>query len=266
MTTLADIMLDVAEILGGVRSGTATAGTTSTLADTSRTEPADYWRDGTLFIQSGNSAGLATKILTFGENTFTINAVTAPKTLAAGNIYAAAPSKFPFDVIQIGIQRALDEIGDAISIDETLTVTASTNKYALPEGVSNIHRVEVATTTTLPYGYNINFFWNENNGYLYFEPSKAPTTVGMKIRLWYKASHAAVTDYSSIISQNINHELVKWTSVVNIYRDYLTRISKDDPIIIELLNQALVKEKELKDKRFKNSNYLLSIDPRFGKY
>ena len=48
MTTLADVMLDVAEILGGVRVGTATGGSTTTLVDTSRTEPAEYWQDGTI--------------------------------------------------------------------------------------------------------------------------------------------------------------------------------------------------------------------------
>lgn len=266
MTTLADVMLDVAEILGGVRTGVATGGTVSTLVDTSRIEPADYWKDGTLFLLSGKSLGLATKVLAFSENTFTVTAVDVAKTLATNDLYAVAPPIFPYDVMQIAIQRALDEIGNITTYDESLLVTASTNSYALPAGVSGLMRVEVATTTTAPYSYSPNYFWHENNGYLYFDPQKAPSTIGMKIRIWYRIPHVEVTTYSTVISNNISLEYLKWKAVVNAYRDRLSQVSKDDPMLIDLLNQAMAKEREFAQQKHNSTTILNSFDPKFGRY
>lgn len=263
MTTLSDVMLDVAEILGGVRSGVATGGSTSTLIDTSRIESADYWKDGTLFLLSGSNLGLATKVLAYSENTLVIPTAL---TITAGDRYAVAPPVFPFDVMQIAIQRALDEIGNSVTYDETLLVTTSTNSYTLPAGVNGLMRVEVATTSTAPYSYSPNYFWHENNGHLYFDPIKAPSTVGMKIRLWYRIPHVEVTSYSTVISNNINLEYLKWKAVVNVYRDRLSQVGKDDPMLIDLLNQAMAKEREFAQQKHNSTTILNSFDPKFGRY
>jgi len=259
-------MLDVAEILGGVRTGTATGGSISTLVDTYRTEPAEYWKGGTLFLLSGNSIGLATRVLAFSENTLTITAVAADKALAATNLYAVAPPAYPYDVMQIAIQRALDEIGYASTYDESILVTASTNTYTIPTGKTGILRVEVATSTTAPYSYQINNYWQENNGYLYFDPNKAPSTVGMKIRIWYRTPHTDLIAYTTVISGDLDLEWLKWLAVVNVYRDTLSKISKDDPILIDLMNQAMAKERELHERHRHKSNYLYTIDPKYGRY
>lgn len=265
MTTLADVMLDVAEILGGVRVGTATGGTTVTLVDTNRNEPAEYWLDGTLFLLSGTYAGVASRISAYSENTITVP-TTVGGAIVAGVLYAVAPPKYSFDQMQIAIQRALDEMGESVLTDATLVVLASTNSYTLPTGVSNLMRVEVATSSDTPYGYQPSYYWEENGGSLYFEPNKAPSTAGMKIRLWYRGAHAAVTLYSTVISPNVNQEWLKWMAAVNVYRDTISQTGKDDPVIIELLNQSMAKERELRDRRRSINNYITSIDPKFARY
>ena len=265
MTTLADVMLDVAEILGGVRVGTATGGSTVTLVDTYRTEPADYWRDGTLFLLSGTYSGVASRISAYSDNTITVPS-TVGGAIVAGVLYALAPPKYTFDMMQVAIQRAIDEIGDAVTSDETTLVTASTDRYALPTGITGIMRVDVAGSSTSPYSYSTNYFWYENGGYLYFEPTKAPSTAGMKVRLWYRTPHTALTLYSTIISNNVNLELLKWSAVVNVYRNWISTTGKDDPIVIELMNQALTKERDMSVRRRSTNNYLLSIDPKLARY
>jgi len=265
MTTLADVMLDVAEILGGVRVGTATGGTTVTLIDTNRTEPAEYWQDGTLFLLIGTYSGVASRISAYSENTITVP-TSVGGAIVAGVQYAVAPPKYSFDQMQIAIQRALDEIGESVVTDATLSVTASTNSYTLPTGVSNLLRVEIATSADAPYGYQPSYYWEENGGYLYFDPNKAPSTAGMKIRLWYRGSHAAASLYSTVISPNVNQEWLKWMAVVNVYRDTISQSGKDDPVIIELLNMAMAKERELRDRRRSHNNYIKGIDPKFARY
>jgi len=265
MTTLADIMLDVAEILGGVRVGTATGGSTTTLVDTNRTEPAEYWLDGTLFLLSGTYAGVASRISAYSENTITVPA-TVGGAIVAGVQYAVAPPKYTFDQMQIAIQRAIDEVGEAVAVDITTLVTATTHTYALPAGVSNVLRVEVASSTTSPYSFQPTYFWEENSGYIYFVPTKAPSTVGAIIRVWYRTPHAALSLYSTVVSPNVNQEWLKWKAVVNVYRDTISQTGKDDAVIIELLNQAMAKEKELQMRRKSLHNYITSNDPKLASY
>ena len=45
MTTLAETMLNAAELVSNVRRGTATGGSTSTLVDAGMDEQAEYWKD-----------------------------------------------------------------------------------------------------------------------------------------------------------------------------------------------------------------------------
>ena len=265
MTTLADVMLDVAEILGGVRVGTATGGSATTLIDTSRTEMADYWRDGTLFLLSGTYSGVASRISAYSDNTITVP-TTVGGAIVAGVRYAAAPPKYTFDQMQIAIQRAIDEIGDAVTYDAALVVLASTHIYTLPTGVSGVIRVEVATSADSPYSYAPSYYWEENNGYLYFDTKKAPSTAGLKIRLWYRTPHADLAAYSTVVSPNVNMEWLKWMAVVNVYRDTISQTGHDDAVIVELLNQAMAKERELRDRRRNKFNYVQNIDPKFASY
>jgi len=265
MTTLADVMLDVAEILGGVRVGTATGGSTTTLIDTNRTEPAEYWLDGTLFLLSGTYSGVASRISAYSENTITVPS-TVGGAIVAGVQYAVAPPKYSFDQMQVALQRAIDEMGEAVTYDATLVVLASTHVYTLPTGVSGVKRVEVATSADSPYTYAPNYYWEENGGYLYFDPKKAPTTAGMKIRLWYRSPHASLSAYSTVVSPNVNMEWLKWMAVVNVYRDNISQTGKDDPVIIELLNQAMAKEREMRDRRHNTFNYVQGIDPKYASY
>lgn len=265
MTTLADVMLDVAEILGGVRTGTATGGSTVTLVDTNRIEASEYWKNGTLFLLSGTYSGVASRISAYSENIITVPS-TVGGAIVAGVLYAVSPPRYPFDVMQTALQRAIDEIGESVIIDATLTVTASTHSYTLPAGVSNVLKVEVATSSASPYQYQPNYFWTENGGTLYFEPSKAPSTADMKIRIWYRGAHAALSTYSTIISPNVNQEWLKWAAVVNVYRDEISQRGKDDPVVIELLNMAMAKERELRDRRRSYHNYITGSDPKLASY
>ena len=260
--TLAYAMLDVAKILGGLRSGKATGGSTTTLVDTSRDEESEFWAGGTLWITSGTQAGRCIKILTYVDNTMTFAALDGA--VVAGVEYYALPKEFTQDAIKTAIQASLQELGDIITVDETLTTNTDDEVYTLPTGVYNILRIEIASSDTAPYQYAPNFFWRELGGYLYFTPSKKPGTDSYKMRLWYKAPHGDVFDDTDVIDNAVDRSWLKWAAVSHVLRNSISVKGKDKSISVDMLNQALTKEAEYRNRQEKKNMILLSPDPRLN--
>jgi len=258
--TLGSAMLDIARLLGGLRSGTATGGSTTTLIDTSRIEEAEYWKGGTIWIKSGDHDGKVYSIKSFAGNTITIP-VTLTSSIVAGVEYFVLPPDYPFDTIRHAIQSALRDLGDVISTNATLVTDPDAESYLLPSGVYNIFRVEIATSDTEPYGYYPNYYWKELNGTLYFLPGKKPGTDGFKIRLWYKAPHAEVFEYSDVISDSVDSTWLTWAGVAGVLRNTIAVTGKDKAVNIDLLNQAMVREQELRNRQNKKNMIIVAPDP-----
>ncbi|NMC80190.1 MAG: hypothetical protein GYA59_12575 [Chloroflexi bacterium] len=237
MTTLAEMMLETARVVGNVFESTATGGSTTTLVDTRLQAEADFYRDGTLWVLDGDNAGLCDVVTSFLENTLTIES-TLTDAIVAGNSYAVADGKFPKRMLKQAILASLTK-EKVMKINSSLSVTADTEDYALPTGVSDVRRVEVATTAS--GSYEINYFWREMDGRLYFMKGKEPKTAGRTIRLYYAALHGTIGD-SDAINDAIDLNLLKWRGVVHLYRNYMQRMYKDEPQIIDLLNEAKVNE------------------------
>jgi hypothetical protein len=100
------------------------------------------------------------------------------------------------------INVALNEIGFVTQVDETLTVVADQTEYALPTGVGNVVRVEIANSTSGDYDYTRVYTWKEINGYLYF-PSNLGFSTGNKIRIYYNGIHADVEEDTDTIEEGI---------------------------------------------------------------
>jgi hypothetical protein len=261
-STLADVMLDVAKLLGGLRSGKATGGSTTTLVDTTRDEDAEYWTGGTLWIMSGTQIGSCVRIASYVDNTMTFSALSGA--IVAGVEYYALPKEFTLDAIRNAIQASMGEVGEYLAIDESLTTDTDDEVYTLPSGVYNIYRVEIASSDDNPYNYQTNYYWKEVNGYLNFMPSKKPGTDGYKIRLWYKKQHASVFDPSDDIDTAIDRNWLKWAAVVHVLRNSIAVKGKDKAISIDLLNQAITKEAEYRNRQVRANMSLSTPDPRLN--
>jgi hypothetical protein len=258
--TLAGAMLDLARLLGGLRSGTATGGSVTTLVDTLRNEEAEFWKGGTIWITSGSNKGICYPILSFSGNTITLP-VTLTSAIVNGDEYSVFPPEYPLDVLRHAIQSALNELGEIVNYDETLTTDTDDESYELPEGVYNIFRVEIAQNDAAPYGYSISYFWRELNGYIYFIPSKKPGMDGYKMRIWYKAPHAEVFSYNDEIADAIDRNWLSWAGVANVLRNSLGIRGKDKAISIDLLNQAIMREQELRNRQNKKKMVFVNPDP-----
>lgn len=132
--------------------GTATGGSSTTLADTSRTEVDDYFNSldyAEIYIRTGTYAGSTRQITDF------VDGVTPTITFApavGGNIIAtdtySIHTKFKRDKVVEAINLAIDMIAEEAMvwvIDETtITLVAGTYEYALPTSLMFLSRVTMA--------------------------------------------------------------------------------------------------------------------------
>lgn len=110
------------------------------------------------------------------------------------------------------VNLALAEIGPITQLNSTLVVDEDAEDYALPAGVSNVVRVEIASSNTAPYEYKASQFWRELAGRIYFSSGKAPDDDAYPMRIWYLAPHSTVANDSDTINAAIDKMRLAWTA------------------------------------------------------
>ena len=104
------------------------------------------------------------------------------------------------------INIALSEIGKVTKVDDTLDVVADQLTYALPTGVMNVVRVQVATDSSED-AFQTDYSWQEVNGSLYF-PLELDYTAGTKIRIFYNDTHDTVSADADVVNDGIPQALL----------------------------------------------------------
>jgi len=239
--TLFSISLALAKVLGNMRSSTTTAaGSATTIVDSTRTEPADFWNDGTLWITSGTHSGKSRKITDWALSGTTFTIPTTTTAAGAGVTYSVIDGNWPQDKLVEFINRALIEIGDVPQDDASLTTVAEQEEYTLPSGVYNVRQVEIARELTAPYAYQHQHgSWYERDGSLFFATGREPQESGYTIRLTYMAPHAALTADTGTVSAYIHPDLLVWTAAVYAWR-WRTQMGRGDEPTNTLFYQEAV--------------------------
>ena len=208
MLTLADISLAVARIVtpDNLISGTATAGTTTSLTDTvNLTTPTAYFDKGILWMESGTNSG---KILTVtGNPANKLNFATLADAIAIGDRYTVARPIYPLNQIKAAIMQALDETyieGE----DATLTGDGETLEFTLPTGVWDVIRVRIEHAS-YPEQCYISSHWKEQSGKIKFDYGYAPED-DYSIRLYFKDQHPALTAATTEIDSEIDTNWLKY--------------------------------------------------------
>lgn len=242
MTTLASAALDLARIVTSVREGVATGGNATTLADTARSEPDDYFHNGahhgTIWFLSGNNSGKSAIITNWVQTTGTFTFVTPGAACAAADRYAAVAHDWPRDVLWQAVNAALRTIGAELDVDVTAVTVADQEEYTLPTGVTDIRKVEIAQETTAPYDYAVNYHWQQVDGKLRFDTDYAPATAGLKIRITHQPAVTELTSDTGAIGSGIHPDLLKWTAAVHLLRWALQR-KPDNGSLAQMLNEAV---------------------------
>lgn len=236
----AEAFLRLARIITNVAEGTATGGSTTTLVDTARWEPDDYFTTGTIWFLSGTQVGKSAVVTGWNGTTKTFSFLTPGGAIVAGVLYAVAPRDFPRYILQQGINAALNQIGSPIEINEALLTVSGQERYTLPTGVQNIQRVQVNTRASEPYYPMVHQQWEELEGKLVFY-ADPPQSTDYVIRLFYTPWLDAqpVDADSDTVAVEVAPERLAWQAAVHCLRWKVQRVKDDDPSWTRLLNEAL---------------------------
>jgi len=223
MTTLAEVTQLIAHTMMPVKDGVATGGSTTTLIDTALTKTLGLFNGGTIWVTQ-TSVTYSRLVSTYGsDNTVTFTpALTAA--IIAGIPYTVAPNNFSKDLLEQAVRNVLRKIY-VLKIDSTQTVTEGAD-VTLPAGVSNVRQVFVAGVRC--------YHWEEVVGKLKFD--KTSYTGALEIR--YAALPTTPMSDSAVIDSAVDIEWLHWASVAKLWRDYYRDHLKDNPVAIELFNEA----------------------------
>ena len=112
MTTMFDLMIGTLRLLGGMRTGTASAGSTTTITDASlRNEADDYWNGGAVWMLDTTDdlapEGEYSLVTDFVNSTgiLTFDALTV--TVGPGDRYAVSPAHWPYDILMDCVNLAI---------------------------------------------------------------------------------------------------------------------------------------------------------------
>jgi hypothetical protein len=250
---LFDALLDLAFVLQDFVRATATSGSNTTLVDTAgRSEPEDFFDNGTLFIIDGSAANNAPVISAWNGTTKTFTFGDVGAAVAATDAYAAIPKDFPKGVMLEAINHVLKDI-KLPATDETLVTVSLQEEYALPAGVYDVKGVEIGHSTTTPYLFVPHQNWREREGNLVFDTNFAPATNDDIIRLLYNDPAALVTDDSDTIDDQIDRNYLKWSAAVDALR---WRMIRNPEEVGGRINEALAQQglyRALKPKRLKKT-------------
>jgi hypothetical protein len=240
--TLRMAMLEVARMMGTVKTGTATGGTVNSLVDENSELVPGKYNGGTLWMLSGDNVDLCEIIKDSANMTFTLDDNLALP-IEAGDMYAVALPKFSKMDLKQAINFVLAHT-QIIRVNLALSV-ANSDTYNLPSGVKNVKKLFIAGNTSDPYQWQENHYWDEINGQLVFLPGKYPTDIGKPMKLVYMGNHGEIYELaddpaqqSNEIDASLNQDYILWSAVVFLWRMQVQKMGKDDPYAIDFLNEA----------------------------
>lgn len=245
--TLFDLTLDLARLLEIASEGTATGGSTSTIADTyERTEDDDYWIGGSAWITydaGGAGAAPQGEYSFISDSAITGGVITLRSTLtaavAAGDRYAVATARYPLYLL---IQKVNECLGNIEKTDiTTITTAASQLEYSLPSDCMDLHQVWIQTNSS---DSNANE-WQPFNDY-YVQKSATGTAnilvfkrqfaSGYAVKLVYKPYHSTLRAATDKLDDSINARQIVHDAAVRCALWRKAKVGDSDNSINDLLN------------------------------
>lgn len=243
MSTLFDLVVDLALMLGGFKSA-ATSGDTLTLYDLANQEPSDYWNGGLLIHIAGP------RITTWESPTdwnLTTHAlvINSGAAITTDTEYILLHKKYQIGDLKRAINVCLDR-QKQIAIDVSMTADGS-EVVDLPTGVSEVQTIYLGNDDD---GWNgpINYWRETPEGQLIFQgiPPDDDT-----LRLVYKKKHDHLDVYADAIDPSIDYDQLKADTYAEIARQFwlLNPSSEGAKDALALANQAAKEKKQpTKDK------------------
>ncbi len=241
-STLFKEILRLARTAGLVREGLATGGTTTTLTDANQKITTGSFPGGTIFFLSGNNASVSRLIKNYTGSEFTFLVLSSALAIAAGDRYAVADKVYPRDLLIQAVNEALrsqyPQPFESLTVGGLPLLTQiNVDEYTIDAGT--VLRVEVATSATVPYNYEINQHWVQAGTKLRFDPGFAPFTAGLKMRLTYAQVFTDLVNDADAIPDTIDLDYLHWQAVVELCRKGLLLYENNpEHQLTNILNEA----------------------------
>lgn len=191
MTALFDATLALAGELGGLYDGQAGEDcSTTVLADGDLRAKASSLQYGTLWLKTGNLAGISLPISLHSAGKLTFPQQGKAPTL--GDLYSVLPPRFPLHLLKRSVNQALQDILKFTQDynDASFVTVAEQQEYTLPTGISGLVMVEVARWAADPWFWEESLHWRETaGGKLKFISGWQPVLAGCRIQLSYNTKH-----------------------------------------------------------------------------
>lgn len=249
--TFYELIRSVAKQLMEARSSAATGGSTTTLVDALLDAPNDYYNGGLLFVD--HATPVINKITDWASATFTFTFATSTAVTATTK-YTVVNERFPLDVIKNAINQCLvEDVGAIMMVDESIVAEDDTERYALPDGVYDVRRVEIGTEDET---WNVNYCWQEELGELRFLNDKP--SEGETIRVHYVATHEELIDLDDVLDDRLNVDMIVHAACVHALQWRITKVRENEPGLKDKLAFHELKAAFAKSRM---GNRLLNRDP-----
>lgn len=241
MATLFDVTLDLARHSRGVKrykiSQVFDDG--QSFASASMHNVTGEYTGGTVWITSGNNAGSFARIKRASGQKITMED-DAPA-VGVGDVVMICPwIDFDLDDLIEAINSVLYRY-PVLAIDDSMHWESGVTFYELPDGVSDIRKVQIANTMG---GGTLSHCWIENGGFLEFHSEQPLYLDGGMMRVWYKKYHGELYNASDELHPWVDLNYLRNMAFLHLWRNVIIVQHKDNPVAADMYNEAKVYESE----------------------
>lgn len=225
---LSDLLLDLAEFSQGVEE-----------------YPVNSYDPATLTLTIN---GLSSKVGEYGGGTLWFTNEAREIVKAAGNTIvvnsAVDPTISSVLITDINIHDLTTAVNSVLSqykimaYDESLAFSLDEISYSLPDNVTNdIRRVEIWRDLYSIKKWEVCHYWRLADRKLEIYSNPDRFTGGAEIRISYVKEHGRVS-LNDDVDPSIRKDYVRYIAYLNLYRNQIQKRHKDNPIAIDLFNEA----------------------------
>lgn len=242
MATVMDAVVAGLRRLPGGVEGTATGGSTTTLADTTRLTAYDddAWIRGWLYLLSGSLANTVLAVTDSAAAGGTVTFATQTAAVASGNRYILAPAIWDAERLRWAVAEALRLLPAVEVVDETLTGDGATQEFTLSAlAAGEVRQVFVIPDEVEAAPVEVLWWEQRASGTLWLA---VPPDDGATVRVVYvdePADLVDVTSWTATLPAAVRLEFIAWYVAFAAHRGQIGRPGLDNAQETELMNFAL---------------------------
>ena len=241
MATLFDVTLDLARHSRGVKRykvATITDSGHTFTSPTMHTITGEY-TGGSCWIMTGDNAGEFTRIKSASAQRIKLE--DNGPAVGVGDVVMICPwIDFDLDDLIEAINSVLYRY-PVLAINTELEWEEGELAYQLPEGVSDVRKVEIENTMGTP---TISHCWVEDGNFLSFHSAQPLYLNGGHMRIFYRTLHGELYEANDNLHPYVDLNYLRNMAFLHLWRSVIIHQHKDNPVAADMFNEAKMYEAE----------------------